>query len=219
MSTKLKLMGVDVASLGDPHGNAPGSRSYQFMDERRQIYKKLVVSDAAKAAGRHPGGRRQRVRHLLQMMLNKIELPETPEFLILPQADGQPPAWASTPCPTTAQICSCNNVGKGAMCAAVADGATTMGAMKSCTSAGTGCGGCVPLVTQIMKAEVKKRPAVNNHVCEHFACSRQELYHLVRVGKIRSFAELMARMARAWGATSASRVAAISSPRAGTISC
>jgi nitrite reductase (NADH) large subunit len=32
------------------------------------------------------------------MMLNKIELPESPEFLILPQADGQPSrAWAWTP--------------------------------------------------------------------------------------------------------------------------
>jgi len=44
MSTKLKLMGVDVASLGDAHGITPGSRSYQFSDERRQVYKKLVVS-------------------------------------------------------------------------------------------------------------------------------------------------------------------------------
>ena len=48
MSTKLKLMGVDVASIGDPHGKEAGSRSYQFTDERKQIYKKIVVSECGK---------------------------------------------------------------------------------------------------------------------------------------------------------------------------
>jgi len=130
---------------------------------------------------------------LLQMMLNKIELPEFPEFLILPQADGQQKVGLGVDAlPESAQICSCNDVSKGALCAAVADGATTIAALKSCTKAGTACGGCVPLVTQIMKAEMQKQGlAVNNHVCEHFAYSRQELHHLVRVGKIRSFGELL----------------------------
>ena len=48
MSTKLKLMGVDVASIGDPHAKAEGARSYQFTDERKQVYKKIVVSDCGK---------------------------------------------------------------------------------------------------------------------------------------------------------------------------
>ena len=194
MSTKLKLMGVDVASLGDPHGNAPGSRSYQFMDERKQIYKKIVVSDCGKyLLGGVMVGDASEYGTLLQMMLNKIELPEFPEFLILPQADGQQKVGLGVDAlPDAAQICSCNDVSKGALCAAVAAGATTIGALKSCTKAGTACGGCVPLVTQIMKAEMQKQGlAVNNHLCEHFAYSRQELHHLVRVGKLRSFGELL----------------------------
>ena len=194
MSTKLKLMGVDVASLGDPHGTAPGSRSYQFMDERKQIYKKIVVSDCGKyLLGGVMVGDASEYGTLLQMMLNKIELPEFPEFLILPQADGQHKAGLGVDAlPESAQICSCNDVSKGALCAAVADGATTIGALKSCTKAGTACGGCVPLVTQIMKAEMRRQGLmVNNHVCEHFAYSRQELHHMVRVGKIRSFGELL----------------------------
>jgi nitrite reductase (NADH) large subunit len=194
MSTKLKLMGVDVASLGDPHGNAPGSRSYQFMDERKQIYKKIVVSDCGKyLLGGVMVGDASEYGTLLQMMLNKIELPASPEFLILPQADGQQKVGLGVDAlPDAAQICSCNDVSKGALCAAVAEGATTIGALKSCTKAGTACGGCVPLVTQIMKAEMQKQGLmVNNHVCEHFAYSRQELHHLVRVGKIRSFGELL----------------------------
>jgi nitrite reductase (NADH) large subunit len=196
MSTKLKLMGVDVASIGDAHGKTPGSRSYQFSDERKQIYKKLVVSDCGKfLLGGVMVGDASEYGTLLQMMLNGIELPEAPEFLILPQADGKArPALGVDALPDAAQICSCNNVSKGEICAAVCAGATTIGALKSGTKAGSSCGGCVSLVTQIMKAEMKKQGfVVNNHLCEHFAFSRQELYHIVRVGGIRTFGALLAK--------------------------
>jgi nitrite reductase (NADH) large subunit len=202
MSTKLKLMGVDVASIGDPHGAAAGSRSYQFTDERKQIYKKIVVSDCGKyLLGGVMVGDASEYGTLLQMMLNRIELPESPEFLILPQSDGQArPALGVDALPETAQICSCNDVSKGALCRAVSDGATSIGALKSCTKAGTACGGCVPLVTQVMKAEMKKLGMdVNNHVCEHFAYSRQELLHLVRVGKITTFNALLAQHGKGRG--------------------
>jgi nitrite reductase (NADH) large subunit len=202
MSTKLKLMGVDVASIGDPHGKEEGSRSYQFTDERKQVYKKIVVSSCGRyLLGGVMVGDASEYGTLLQMMLNKIELPESPEFLILPQSDGKAkPGLGVDALPDGAQICSCNDVSKGAICAAVADGATSIGALKSCTKAGTACGGCVPLVTQVMKAEMKKLGMdVNNHVCEHFAYSRQELYHLIRVGQIRSFDALLAQHGKGLG--------------------
>ncbi len=202
MSTKLKLMGVDVASIGDPHGKAEGSRSYQFTDERRQVYKKIVVSDCGKyLLGGVMVGDAGEYGTLLQMMLNRIELPEAPEFLILPQSDGKAkPGLGVDALPATAQICSCNDVSKGAICEAVAGGATSIGALKKCTGAGATCGGCVPLVTQIMKAEMKHLGMdVNNHVCEHFAHSRQELFHLIRVGQIKSFDELLHRHGKGLG--------------------
>ncbi|WP_434110031.1 nitrite reductase large subunit NirB [Paraburkholderia caffeinilytica] len=196
MSTKLKLMGVDVASIGDAHGKTPGSRTYQFSDERKQIYKKLVVSECGKyLLGSVMVGDASEYGTLLQMMLNRIELPESPEFLILPSSDGQAkPALGVEALPAAAQICSCNNVSKGDLCAAVCAGATDIGALKCATQAGTSCGGCVPLVTQVMKAEMKKQGlAVNNHLCEHFPYSRQELYHIVRVEGMRNFGELLAK--------------------------
>ncbi|MBA5689707.1 nitrite reductase large subunit NirB [Rugamonas apoptosis] len=202
MSTKLKLMGVDVASIGDPHGKEEGSRSYQFTDERKQIYKKIVVSDCGKyLLGGVMVGDASEYGTLLQMMLNKIELPESPEFLILPQSDGQAkPGLGVDALPASAQICSCNAVSKGALCDAVGGGATSIGDLKSCTGAGTACGGCVPLVTQIMKSEMKKLGmAVNNHVCEHFPYSRQELFHLIRVGKITTFADLLKQHGKGLG--------------------
>ncbi|KND62231.1 Nitrite reductase [NAD(P)H] large subunit [Candidatus Burkholderia verschuerenii] len=194
MSTKLKLMGVDVASIGDAHGKTPGSRSYQYSDERKQVYKKLVVSDCGKfLLGGVMVGDAAEYGTLLQMMLNKIELPESPEFLILPSSDGKAkPALGVEALPDGAQICSCNNVSKAEICAAVCAGATSIGAIKSSCKAGATCGGCVPLVTQVMKSEMKRQGfAVNNHICEHFPYSRQELYHIARVEGHRTFGALL----------------------------
>ena len=114
---------------------------------------------------------------LLQMALNGITLPEDPEFLIFPSSDGKAkPGLGVDALPDTAQICSCNNVTKGNLCEAVGNGACTIADLKACTKAGATCGGCVPLVTQVMKAEMARRGlAVNNHLCEHFGYSRQEL--------------------------------------------
>ncbi|VXB22363.1 nitrite reductase, large subunit, nucleotide-and Fe/S-cluster binding [Burkholderia sp. 8Y] len=202
MSTKLKLMGVDVASIGDAHGKTPGSRSYQFSDERKQVYKKLVVSDCGKyLLGGVMVGDAAEYGTLLQLMLNKMELPEAPEFLILPQADGKAkPALGVEALPDAAQICSCNNVSKAEICAAVCAGATSIGAMKSACKAGASCGGCVPLVTQVMKSEMSRQGlAVNNHLCEHFPYSRQELYHIARVEGHRTFASLLAKHGKGLG--------------------
>ncbi|USS43866.1 nitrite reductase large subunit NirB [Burkholderia glumae] len=202
LSTKLKLMGVDVASIGDAHGTTPGCRVVQYVDQRREVYKKLVVSECGKRLlGAVLVGDAAEYGTLLQMRLNGIELPPEPEMLILPQADGAAkPGIGVEALPAAAQICSCNNVSKAQICEAVAGGATSIGALKTCTGAGTSCGGCVPLVTQIMKAEMKKQGlAVNNHLCEHFAHSRQELYHLIRVEGIRTFDELLRKHGKGLG--------------------
>jgi len=202
MSTKLKLLGVDVASIGDAQGKTPHCRSYQYVDERKQIYKKIVVSDnGEKLLGAVLVGDAAEYGTLLQMALNGIKLPADPEFLILPSSDGKAkPGLGPDALPETAQICSCNSVTKGQICAAVGDGVTDIAGMKACTKAGATCGGCVPLVIQVMKAEMAKRGmAVNNHICEHFPHSRQELYHLVRVGNIHTFDELLAKHGKGLG--------------------
>ncbi|RZS53374.1 nitrite reductase large subunit NirB [Sphaerotilus mobilis] len=211
MSTKLKLMGVDVASIGDAHGTTPGARALHYTDERRQTYKKIVVSeDGQRLLGAVLVGDAAEYNTLLQMARGGITLPAEPEFLILPSSDGKAkPGLGVDALPDSAQICSCNNVSKGRLCAAVGEGATTVAALKACTQAGATCGGCVPLVTQVMKAEMSKRGmAVNNHVCEHFPHSRQELYHLVRVGEIRTFDELLARHGQGLGCDVCKPVAA-----------
>ncbi len=194
MSTKLKLMGVDVASIGDAHANTPGAKCYTFIDEQTEVYKKLVVNeDATKILGAVLIGDADDYGTLLQYALNGIELPEHPEAMILPSLDGAAAAGLGVDAlPESAQICSCNNVSKGDLCAAVAEGTHTLGDLKACTKAATSCGGCSALVGQVLNAELAKLGLeVNTDLCEHFPYTRQEIYHLVRVGKIKSFDELL----------------------------
>src|SRR5260370_9615158 len=102
--------------------------------------------------------------------------------------------------PDSAQICSWNNVRKRDLCTAIAGGARTIGALKQRTKAASSCGGCAPLVTQVLKGELMRLGVtVNNHLCEHFAFSRRELFDLVRVGGMRTFDELLTKHGRGLG--------------------
>ena len=193
MSTKLKLLGVDVASVGDAHAKTAGAQCYTLMDEPRGIYKKLVVSANGKhLLGRVLVGDAEDFSTWQQYMLNAIKLPEKPESLLLPAGTGDAPALGADVLPASATICSCNNVSKGALIQAIDGGCTQLGELKAQTKAGSTCGGCAQLCGQILKSELQARGVeVNNHVCEHFPHSRQELYHLVRVERIESFGELL----------------------------
>ncbi len=203
MSTKLKLLGVDVASLGDAHASYSNARAYTFVDERKQIYKKLVVSDdGKKLLGGILIGEADDYGIWLQMMLDGVDLPDQPEEMIVPALEGTTKSKATgvAALPASAQICSCNNVSKGDLCTAIDSGSTTIGALKSCTKAATSCGGCTALVTQILKAELAARGvAVNNHICEHFPYSRQQLFHLIRVGQLQSFGDVLIKHGRGHG--------------------
>ena len=199
MSTKLKLMGVDVASIGDAHASTPQAQTYVYTDE--VVYKKLVVSpDRKQLLGAILLGDASAYGGLLQMVLNGLKLPEHPEDLILPARSGAPAGIGVDLLPDSALICSCNGVTKGTICAAIADGCNSLGSLKTKTKAATSCGGCSPLAKQILDAEMKKRGyRVNNHLCEHFALSRQQLFHLIKVNSIKTFDVLVAQHGRGRG--------------------
>lgn len=193
MSTKLKLLGVDVASIGDAHGTTPGSLSYTYSNDVDEVYKRMIVSaDNKKLLGAVLVGDVEAYGTLQQMCVNGMDLPEDPNCLILPNVEGGGMAIGVDALPETAMICSCYDVSKGAICCAVQDGARTMGDIKAITKASTGCGGCAALTKQVMDSElVKLGVEVSNHICEHFPHSRQELADIVRIKQIKSFDDLL----------------------------
>ena len=197
MSTKLKLLGVDVGSIGDAHGATAGSRSYRFIDEATSSYRRLVVSaDGKQAIGAVLVGDNSYYDTLLQYVQNGIALPADPSCLILPQGEGAP-ALGADALPDTATICSCHNVSKGAICSSIDAGCGDLAGLKACTKAATGCGGCSALLKQVFEHELTARGVVvDKSLCEHFAYTRQELYGIVRVEGIETFETLLAKHGR-----------------------
>jgi nitrite reductase (NADH) large subunit len=194
MSTKLKLLGVDVGSIGDAHGNQnPGARMFRYLDPLTQVYRKLVVtSDGKKLLGAMLVGDNSAYDTLLQYYANGIELPKEPASLILPQQSGAAPSLGPDALPETAMICSCHNVTKGSICSAIDAGAADLGSVKGATKASTGCGGCAALLKSVVDHELVARGVeVDTSICEHFAHTRQGLYDIVRVEGIKTFSELM----------------------------
>ncbi|ROU01318.1 nitrite reductase large subunit [Marinobacter sp. R17] len=201
MSTKLKLLGVDVGSIGDAHGATPGARNIRINDEQAGTYGRLVISeDGKKLLGAILVGDNGPYDTLLQYALNGIDLPKNPESLILPVSEGGAPALGPDALPETASICSCHNVSKGDICGAIDAGCTDLGAVKGETKASTGCGGCAALLKSVVDNELEKRGVeVSKDICEHFPYSRQELFHLVKVNGIRTFHSLIKQHGKGHG--------------------
>jgi nitrite reductase (NADH) large subunit len=196
MSTKLKLLGVDVASFGDAMGATENCLEVAVNDAVSRTYAKLVLSDDAKTllGGVLVGDASS--YGVLRPMVGS-ELPGDPLALIAPaQSGGGASALGVGSLPDSAQICSCNNVTKGDLKCAIADGCADVPALKSCTAAGTSCGSCVPLLKQLLEAE---GVAQSKALCEHFDQSRAELFEIISATEIRTFSGLLARYGRGKG--------------------
>jgi nitrite reductase (NADH) large subunit len=198
MSTKLKLMGVDVASFGRHDAPPDQARALSYDDPFGGVYKKLLFSpDGSRLVGGILVGDAADYGRLLALAKSGQSLGVPPSELIV----GKKGSAGSDGLDDACQVCSCNNVSKGQICQAIRDeGITNLAAVKACTKAGTGCGGCVPLVSDLLAAELKAAgKAVNKNLCEHFLHTRQELFQIVKIRGIRTFAELIASHGKGHG--------------------
>ncbi|MDV7244650.1 MULTISPECIES: nitrite reductase large subunit NirB [Rhodococcus] len=191
LSTKLKLMGVDVASFGDALAQTPGALEVVLNDAAKGTYAKLVVSDDAKTLlGGILVGDASAYASLRPLVGR--ELPGDPASLISPA--GEKPGAGSLP--DDAEVCSCNGVTKGAICGAIAEGACDIAQVKSCTNAGTTCGGCLPTIKQLLASS---GVVMSKALCEHFEQSRAELFEIVQATDTRTFSALISKYGKGSG--------------------
>ncbi len=153
-STKLKLLGVEVATIGDSQGRVPGAISYSYLDGDRGVYKKIVLSaDKTRVIGAVLVGDASDYDHLLNMALTKAALPAQPEALILPVINEVTAVNPALALADNARVCGCHDVSKATIRRAVQDGAKTLDDIKAATKASTGCGGCSSLVGKVIELE------------------------------------------------------------------
>lgn len=203
MSTKLKLIGVDVASFGDPFCEQAAHDTIIVEDKLKGIYKRLnVTTDGKHLLGGVLVGEADNYNMLLQMVKNRMILPPNPEDLVMPPRKGESSAGAGvTALPDEASICSCENISKGAICQAIEDhNLPDVAAIKKCTKAGTGCGGCVPMLSDLLTETLKKQgKTVKKVLCEHFDYARQEMYHLIQTSGTRTYDEVLTKFGKGCG--------------------
>ena len=208
LSTKLKLMGVDVASFGDAFGSDPDALSLTFSDPVSNTYKRLVVdATGTTVVGGILVGDASAYNMLTAMVRGDIDAPARLDQLLLPPAlDGAEGVAVSADGITdgmamSSMVCSCNNVTKGTICSAITDGSfTEVGQVKRSTRAGSSCGGCMPMVTQLFKDELRRAGvAVKDDMCEHFAYTRQQLFDIIRIQSITGFRHLLRSHGRGLG--------------------
>ena len=199
LSTKLKLLGVEVASFGDAFGATPGALDVVYVDQVQGIYKKLVLSDDARTLlGGILVGDASSYPMLRSMASSQQALEADPEQYLMVASKG--PIGAMT-LSDSANVCACQNVDAGTIrTCIVRDNAFELSVIKTTTLAGTGCGSCLPLVKDILKEQLLAQgKEVSKALCEHFKYSRQELFDLVRVEGIKTFSLLIERHGSARG--------------------
>ncbi|MDS1270861.1 nitrite reductase large subunit NirB [Lipingzhangella sp. LS1_29] len=193
-STKLKLLGVDVASFGDALSEEPDTLDVVLNDAPGRRYAKLVVSDDARTLRGGVLVGDASAYAMLRPLVGR-ELPADPLEMISPAGSGQGGVGIDA-LPDDAQVCSCHAVTKGQVTEAISQGNSDVSALKGCTKAGTGCGSCVPMLRKLLtSAGVEQSTAL----CEHFDHSRAELVEIIRATGVETFSQLIAAHGRGRG--------------------
>ena len=166
LATKLKVMGVELASMGITEPKDDGDEVIQFSEPKRGTYKKLIVRDGRLVGGILMGDI-SKAAYLMQAFDRDSRLPD--ERLELLFDLGAPPQSVTLDeMPADAQVCNCNGVSKAAIGACVTAGAKTTTAVMKATRAGMGCGSCKSLVGELVEwfagGKIEEDPSIHYYV-------------------------------------------------------
>ena len=186
MSTKLKLLGVDVASIGQSRG-VENAQYVELSDNQAGTYKKLWLDETGRfLTGAVLVGDVTDYSLLLHQYLSGDAL-TAPAIELLQQEAG-----AGIELKDESIICSCHQVTKADIVVRVLEGDHSLAAIKGCTKAASGCGGCSALVQQVITQTMESQGLeTSKGICCHFEHDRQSLFHLCQVEDIRDFPSLI----------------------------
>ena len=163
IGTKLKVMGVDLMSLGEKEPGTETDEVVVYREPNRGIYKKLIIRNN-KLHGAILLGDADAADTLIQMFLNEQNVPENRSELLFGEVKGAAFIQAAD-LPDHAQICNCNGVSKKKILGAIDSGCETVASIGARTKAGKGCGSCRGLIAQIIESKLGK---VSYDPSEHY---------------------------------------------------
>ena len=166
LATKLKVMGVELASMGITEPKEEGDEVIQFQEPKKGTYKKLIVRDGRLVGGILLGDI-SKAAFLMQAFDRESPLPD--ERLGLMFDLGAPSQKVTIDeMPADAQVCNCNGITKQTIGAAVEAGFKTLPAVMNATRAGKGCGSCKGLITEVISwfagGALEEDPSIHYYV-------------------------------------------------------
>jgi nitrite reductase (NADH) large subunit len=197
VSTKLKVMGLELAAIGEKDTDAPDDEVILYAEPSRGVYKKLIVRDG-RIHGAIVLGDPSVVPGLLQAFDRGSILPEDRAELLVGRSVEAGGAMSVASMPDDAQICNCNGVSKGRILAAVADGCRSLKAVCTATRAGTGCGSCKTQVQAVLELAagdlVTEDPSMHYYV-PGVPLTKPDLVEAIRSQELRSVSAVFAMLA------------------------
>ena len=188
ISTKLKVMGVELAVAGDKDPSSDEDEVVTYVEPNRNVYKKVIVRDG-KVTGAILLGDGLTVPRILQAFDRGEALPENRSELLFPLSADAMPMLNVEDLPDDAQICNCNGVTKAKIVAAVDNGNRSLKAVCDATRAGTGCGSCKMQVQAVLELAADglmvEDPSVHYYV-PGIALTKPELIAAINAMELKS---------------------------------
>ena len=195
-ATKLKVAGVDVASMGLKAPVLVDDEFVQYSEPKHGVYKTIVIRDG-KLVGATLLGDVSKVSFLTQAFDSGLPLPD--ERVSLMFDIGTPEvAVGVAELAADAQVCNCNGVSKGTLVCCVQRGETSVTGVMAKTKAGKGCGSCKELVGQIVEwaagGEVTEDPSASWYV-PAIPYDKSTLMHHIRELELHSVSSVFGALA------------------------
>jgi nitrite reductase (NADH) large subunit len=149
--TRLKVAGVDVASMGNVEPELESDQVFQVIEDRRDAYRKLVIRDG-RLVGAMLVGNTAATATLVQLFDRADPMPEDPLEALFQGHSSSVSALRI--------ICNCHKLSERVLREAIASGAESVEALSETTKAGTGCGSCKTELIQLVASHAKKLNAI-----------------------------------------------------------
>lgn len=195
-ATKLKVAGVDVASMGLTAPEREDDEFVVYAEPARRVYKSAVIRDD-RLLGATVVGDTSKVAFLMQAFDRGLPLPEQRIGLLF-DVGGPGEEIGAAELPASSQVCNCNGVSKGTIVDTVRGGVTSVGGVMDATRAGKGCGSCKTLVQQIVEwaagDDIETDPAESYYV-PGVPLAKPELMQRIRELYLVSVSQVFAALA------------------------
>ncbi len=195
VSTKLKVTGIDLFSVGD-FAQGGDREEIVFRDPGLGIYKRLIIRDN-RITGAVMYGDTTDSSWFFSKLKSEEDISTIRDRLIFgPAFEGEKamdPLAVIKAMDDDGEICGCNGVCKGDIIRAIREGADDLDAVKATTKASASCGSCKGLVEQVLASTLGQDFTISKTqpICACTDLTHEDVRRLIKSQSIKTMPALM----------------------------